>query len=131
MRRERGHDEDTWPVWLEPLRPDPASRTRMRRRILAAAAPLLAGRHPLAWWEVAADWSSVAVPIAASIALLFGWIAYTSSTPAAASTPEPERIEIEALVQPQAPASPPALLIDRTEPSSDALLAATLRQGGR
>jgi hypothetical protein len=112
MSREQRGTEGGWPAWLEPLRPDPMSRARMRRSILTSAAPLLAARHPLAWWEVAADWSSVAVPIAASIALLFGWIAYTSGTSAAA-TPEP------------------TLLVDRSEPSSDALRDAALRQGGR
>jgi hypothetical protein len=130
MSREQRGTEGGWPAWLEPLRPDPMSRARMRRSILTSAAPLLAARHPLAWWEVAADWSSVAVPIAASIALLFGWIAYTSGTSAAA-TPEPERMEIEALVSPATASSPPTLLVDRSEPSSDALLDAALRQGGR
>lgn len=130
MSAQREDRNDGWPAWLEPLRPDPMARARMKRGILAAAAPLLAGRHPTAWWEVAADWSSIAIPIAASIALLFGWIAYESS-PSPAPTPESERLEIEALVQPAAASSPPALLIDQSEPSSDAILAATLRREGR
>jgi hypothetical protein len=127
LREDRN---EGWPAWLEPLRPDPMARARMKRGIQAAAAPLLAARHPAAWWELAADWSSIAIPIAASIALLFGWIAYQSN-PSPASTPESERMEIEALVQPAAASSPPALLIDQAEPSSDALLAATLRREGR
>jgi hypothetical protein len=131
MSAEREDRNVGWPAWLEPLRPDPLARARIKRGIQAAAAPLLAARHPAAWWELAADWSSVAIPIAASIALLFGWIAYESS-PSPAPTPQSERMEIEALVQPAPESSPPALLTDQSEPSSDALLAATLRrEGGR
>ncbi len=130
MSAQREDRNDGWPAWLEPLRPDPMGRARMKRGILAAAAPLLAARHPAAWWELAADWSSVAIPIAASIALLFGWIAYESN-PSGTSAPESERMDIEALVQPTSATSPPALLIDQTEPSSDALLAATLRREER
>ncbi|MDP2479783.1 MAG: hypothetical protein Q8W51_08040 [Candidatus Palauibacterales bacterium] len=130
MSTEREDRNDGWPAWLEPLRPDRMARARMKRSILTAAAPLLAGRHPAGWWEVAADWSSVAIPIAASIALLFGWIAYESSPPPV-PTPESEQLEIEALMQPAAAAALPALLIDQSEPSSDALLAATLRREER
>lgn len=128
MSTQRRDGDGGWPAWLEPLRPDPVSRARMKRGIQAAAAPLLAARHPAAWWEVAADWSSVAIPIAASIALLFGWLAYESG-PSPAPAPDSERMEMAALVKP-ASSSPPALLIDQAEPSSDALLAATLRREG-
>lgn len=128
MSAQRRDGDRGWPAWLEPLRPDAVSRARMKRGIQAAAAPLLAARHPAAWWELAADWSSVAIPIAASIALLFGWLAYESG-PSPVPAPESERMEMEALVQP-ASSSPPALLTDQAEPSSDALLAATLRREG-
>jgi len=107
--------DDAWPGWLEPLRPDELARERMRRGILRAAAPLLAARHPARWWELAADWSGLAAPIAAAIALLFAWIAYEAS-PAGV---EPERQEMEALV-----------LLNQAEPSTDGVLEATLRREG-
>jgi len=98
----------------------------MRRGILRAAAPLLAARRPARWWDVAAEWSGLAAPIAAAIALLFAWIAYGASPPGI----EPERQEMEALVRPSLQAAPPALLLDRAEPSSDGVLEATLRREG-
>lgn len=118
--------DDGWPGWLAPLRPDEVARARMRRAILQAAAPILAARRPASWWDVAAGWSGLAAPIAAAIALLFAWLAYDASPP----RPEPERAEMEALVRPSLQTAPPALLLDRSEPSRDGVLEATLRREG-
>lgn len=124
-----GREDRAWPAWLEALRPDELARARMRRGILSAAAPLLATRRSRrSWWQVAADWSSVAVPIAAAIALLFAWIAYDSAPP---GSEQPERVEMEALVRPAVQTAPPDLLLNRSEPSTDGVLAATLQRPGR
>ncbi len=63
-----------WPSWLEPLRPDEITRSRLKRSVADAAAPLLSARG-LTWWEVASDWASLLTPVAAAVAVLFAGLA--------------------------------------------------------
>ena len=63
-----------WPSWLETLRPDEITRSRLKRSVADAAAPLLHARR-LTWWEVASDWASLLTPFAAAEAVLFAGLA--------------------------------------------------------
>jgi len=63
-----------WPSWLETLRPDEITRSRLKRSVADAAAPLLNARR-LTWWEVASDWASLLTPVAAAVAVLFAGLA--------------------------------------------------------
>jgi hypothetical protein len=63
-----------WPSWLETLRPDEITRSRLKRSVADAAAPLLSARG-LTWWEVASDWASLLTPVAAAVAVLFAGLA--------------------------------------------------------
>ena len=63
-----------WPSWLETLRPDEITRSRLKRSVADAAAPRLNARR-LTWWEVASDWASLLTPVAAAVAVLFAGLA--------------------------------------------------------
>lgn len=119
-------DKRKWPEYLEPLRPDEMARHRMRRAIADAAESLLESR-PLSWFEVTAGWSGILAPLAAALLIAFGALAYRASVPAEelAVEPAPEPVELVESLAPDVEA-PPALLIDGSEPSRDALLAAAL-----
>lgn len=121
----RAPDERQWPAWLEPLRPDEMTRRRLRTEILAAATPLLRIRAG-SWQDVAAGWSSVLVPLAAAIALVFGTLAHRA---ARSDAPPPveivERAEWERLLGP-APENPPAFLTGAQEPSREAVFTAAI-----
>lgn len=121
----RDPDERRWPAWLEPLRPDELTRLRLRREILAAAAPLLRARAG-SWQDVAAGWSSVLAPIAAALALAFGVLAHRAARSEAPPALEiVERAEWEPLLG-LTPESPPALLTGDREPTREAVFTAVL-----
>ena len=76
-----------WPAWLEMLRPDELTRQRLKSRIMAQAAPLLAARRALTWDEVASRWAIMLVPAAAAVTLVFGGLALSAG-------PRTEEIQI-------------------------------------
>lgn len=61
----------------------PAELERVRRSIVAAAAPRLAALHAPTWWEWTASWASAAIPLAlaAGIAALVFALRTGSTTP--------------------------------------------------
>lgn len=115
-----------WPEYLEPLRPDEVTHHRLRRQITQAAETLLAIRTR-SWYEVTATWSAVLAPVAATLLIVFGALAYRAS-----AGPEPEQLAAEPADQRELlhsladTDSPPALLIGAEEPSRDAILSAAL-----
>ncbi len=131
-----------WPRYLEPLRPDQVTRQRLRQSVMAAAA-LFERRQP-SWVNFATAWSAALAPLAAGLLVAAGVMAYRASSGTTAEGPEaaagaggtPANPEAGAasdaaptwLVQSLAPdaAVPPELLIDFSEPSRDAILAAAL-----
>ena len=67
--------------WLEILRPDEVTAARLRRAILVAAGPLLAGERD-SWWDVASDWATLLTPVAAALTLIFAGLAVRQGVPA-------------------------------------------------
>jgi len=112
---------------LEQLRASPRSqieRQRARRRILAAAAPLLARRRPATSWEVLAGWARPGL-VAASVALAIS-LGAVRLTPSRQSEPMPVPLD-EVLVGDGGAVL--AVLVGNQEPDADALLAAELMEG--
>lgn len=68
------------PRWLDILLPDEVTAARLRRAILDAAAPLLAGRRD-SWFDVASDWATLLTPIAAALTLIFAGLAVRQGIP--------------------------------------------------
>lgn len=68
------------PRWLDMLLPDQVTAARLRRAILDAAAPLLAGRRD-SWFDVASDWATLLTPIAAALTLIFAGLAVRQGIP--------------------------------------------------
>lgn len=68
------------PRWLDILLPDQVTAARLRRAILDAAAPLLAGRRD-SWFDVASDWATLLTPIAAALTLIFAGLAVRQGIP--------------------------------------------------
>ena len=62
------------PTWLDSLRPDDVTAARLRRDIIDAGHPLLAGRRD-SWWDVASNWATLLTPVAAALTLLFAGLA--------------------------------------------------------
>lgn len=124
-------DGSGWPRWLEPLRPDPLSRRRIRQNVMERARPLLAGRRPERAWEVAAGWADVLVPVAAVASVLFLVVAQQSGGgalgPAASvETAERQGVRIEELLADPGQTEPPTLLTRSTQPDLDGLLEAAI-----
>ena len=71
------HDRPNWP---DTLRPDDVTAARLRRSILDAAHPLLAGRRD-SWWDVASNWATLLTPVAAAVTLLFAGLAIRQAIP--------------------------------------------------
>lgn len=124
------HEGRGWPAWLEPLRPDPLARLRMRREIGRRAASLLAAARP-SWTDVASDWARPLVPLAATLMMVFGALAWAAATDAPT---DPGGIAgAEAPGMPWEPVAaevtdaPPVLLIGSYEPSADGVLSAALQ----
>ncbi|MFQ5680053.1 MAG: hypothetical protein ACE5HP_11420 [Gemmatimonadota bacterium] len=115
-------DRRRWPGWLEPLRPDGSARFRMRSAILRRAVPLLEARRWQPWWEVAAGWSRMLLPIAAVFVLFFGGLAYRASRTA----PAGPALTLEELAQPTGSEDSFALLTGGTEPSADRVLSVVM-----
>lgn len=124
-RRGSGQD-GRWPEYLEPLRPDEVTHHRLKRQITQAAETLLALRTR-SWYEVTATWSAVLAPVAATLLIVFGALAYRTSAGTEpeqlAAEPADQRELLHSLADTE---SPPALLIDADEPSRDAILSAAL-----
>lgn len=111
---------------LEQLRASPRSqieRQRARRRILAAAAPLLARRRPATSWDVLAGWARPGL-VAASVALAIS-LGAVRLTPSRQSEPAPLPLD-EVLVGEGGAVM--AVLVGTQEPDADALLAAELME---
>lgn len=68
------------PRWLDILLPDQVTAARLRRAILDAAAPLLAGRRD-SWFDVASDWATLLTPVAAALTLIFAGLAVRQGIP--------------------------------------------------
>ncbi len=68
------------PRWLDILLPDQVTAARLRRAILDAAEPLLAGRRD-SWFDVASDWATLLTPIAAALTLIFAGLAVRQGIP--------------------------------------------------
>lgn len=68
------------PRWLDMLLPDQVTAARLRRAILDAAAPLLAGRRD-SWFDVASDWATLLTPVAAALTLIFAGLAVRQGIP--------------------------------------------------
>jgi hypothetical protein len=120
MRTER---RDRWPGWLQPLRLDPFTRERVRRRIIAEAADLLRARRAGSWWLVADRWATALLPLAAALALVFATLAHRASAlPGIAQAPP----TVDELLESANPNAPPTLLTSATEPGIDQLLGAAV-----
>jgi len=122
-----------WPDWLEPLRPDELARRRLHKRIMAAAEGRLR-RPDRSWQDVSASWSAFLTPLAAGLAVAFGTLAYRASAPhagsiagavAARESVAAAQSDITPLLGADAE-PPPALLIDGSEVSREAVLRAAL-----
>lgn len=68
------------PRWLDILLPDEVTAARLRRAILDAAEPLLAGRRD-SWFDVASDWATLLTPVAAALTLIFAGLAVRQGIP--------------------------------------------------
>lgn len=68
------------PRWLDILLPDEVTAARLRRAILDAAEPLLAGRRDN-WFDVASDWATLLTPVAAALTLIFAGLAVRQGIP--------------------------------------------------
>lgn len=68
------------PRWLDILLPDQVTAARLRRAILDAAEPLLAGRRDN-WFDVASDWATLLTPVAAALTLIFAGLAVRQGIP--------------------------------------------------
>ena len=123
MNGDRNTD---WPGWLEPLRPDALTRTRMKRGILARALPLLEARRPLMWQDIAAAWSRTLVPLAAAMMVVFAGLAYSAARrPATQAVAElPPAILLEGVVEPADRL--PDVLTAASEPGADEWLTAVI-----
>jgi hypothetical protein len=66
--------------WLDILRPDEVTVARLRRSIVDAARPLLAGKRD-SWWDVASDWATLLTPVAAALTLIFAGLAVRQGVP--------------------------------------------------
>lgn len=114
--------DDSWPEWLEPLRPDDVARVRMRAVILRRAEPELARRRRRAVWEAADLIGRRLTPFAAAAALLFGWLAFQ-----AAPVPDPpEAVAVEEMLRPPSGEGPPAFLVSARGPETEHAAEATL-----
>ena len=114
--------DDSWPEWLEPLRPDDVARARVRSRVLARAEPELARRRRRAVWEAADLLGRRLTPFAAAAALLFGWLAFQASP-----EPEPSRtVAVEEMLRPPSGEGPPAFLVSASGPATEHAVEATL-----
>lgn len=116
----------SWPDWLEKLRPDDVARRRIQRAVMARARPLLAARRRERTWDVTAGWADVLVPVAAAAAAFFVALALNTGGPAPPATAERSPPSIEELVGYEPDASPPAVLTRGTEPDMDAVLEAAM-----
>lgn len=112
-----GERNGGWPSWSEPLRPDAGRRDRIREGIVAGARDELARRQRDAMLEVASGWTGRILPLAAAIALAFGWAAALGG----GETGTPEGIRAERLVDPDSTALP-GILVSGSEPSADRVL---------
>lgn len=112
-----GERRGSWPAWSEPLRPEAGRRDRIRDGIVAGAREELARRQRDAVLEVASGWTGRILPLAAAVALAFGWAA----TLGGGSTAAPEAIRAERLVDPDSTALP-GILVSGSEPSADRVL---------
>lgn len=120
-------DRDATPWWAC-LRPDALTRRRLRRRLLADAAPLLRARR--SWMGVAAEWARPLAPLAAGLTLAFvalAWMAAGEEGRVAVAEPDPVPWESEVavgFVGAEGPDAPPGLLTAAGEPDPDGILAA-------
>lgn len=106
-----------WPAWIEPLRPEGGRRGRIRDGIVAGARDELARRQRQAMLEVASGWTGRILPLAAAVALAFGWAAALGGE----SPGTAESIRAERLVDPSSTALP-GILVSGSEPSADRVL---------
>lgn len=109
---------ETWPGWAEPLRPDGDRRRRLREAISLEAREELARRERRAVVNVASGWTGRILPLAAAVALAFGWAAVRGVDPAPTRAP----ISAERLVDPDSATALPRILVNRSEPSTDRVL---------
>lgn len=119
--------------WLEPLRPDDLARARIRGAVMRRAEPLLRRRRRDAVLRTAGSLARLMAPLAAAAVLLFGWVAHRAPPPSAASAgPAAARspVQVEELVRAR-DGAPPTMLTSASAPSTDLVLQATLRPGGR
>lgn len=107
-----------WPGWAEPLRPDGDRRRRLRSDIAAGARDELARRERRAVLDVASGWTRRILPLAAAVALAFGWAATRSAEQVRSGQP----IRAERLVDPDSADALPGILVNRSEPSTDRVL---------
>lgn len=112
---ERPSEE--WREWLEPLRPQPPRRRRLRDGIGAGARGELLRRSRRAVVDVAARWTRQILPVAAAVTLAFGWAALRGGAPEGG-----ERIREEQLVQPDSADALPGILLNRPDPSANRVL---------
>lgn len=115
-------NRQSWPRWLEPLRPDELSRARMRLAIRASAAAILGSRRIRSWEDVAAGWASMLVPIAAVLLLFFGGLAYQTAPRTMVSSP----VTLEELMPDEDPDGALGVLTTNVEPSRDWALTAVI-----
>ncbi|MGD8866644.1 MAG: hypothetical protein PVI01_03425 [Gemmatimonadales bacterium] len=111
---------------LDWLRASPRSeldRRRARRRILAAASPLLAKRRPASSWDILAGWARPGL-VAASIALAIA-VGAVQLTGSRESRPTPVALD-DVLMGEGGGAAVLAVLVGNQEPDVEAVLAAEL-----
>lgn len=108
---------DGWRAWLEPLRPGPERRERLRAGIGSEARGELARRSRRAVLDVAARWTRQILPVAAAVTLAFGWAALRGGPPQTS-----DRLREEQLVQPDSSDALPGILVSRSDPSADRVL---------
>ena len=117
-----------WPEYLKPLRPDEVTQYRIRKRVMASAAGL-GNRRISTWFDVTAGWSSILAPVAASLLVVFGILAYRAAVPTSEERivfdSTPAAIGLLPSLAPDAEQLP-MLLINTAEPSRDAVLAAAM-----
>lgn len=97
---------------LDPPSPTPAQMSALARRIVAGAGPALAARRRDAnrWWEYAAMWAGMLLPLGFATALVAAaCITWISIAPRRSPSPSPERV---ALLRAVARGDAPRELVD-------------------
>ena len=104
------------PRWLDTLRPDDVTVRRLRRAIVDAAHPLLAGKRD-SWWDVASSWATLLTPVAAALTLIFAGLAIRQGVPAD-GPPDFHRVSADVLESLRSQAAPAGFSQEMTDDAS-------------